>query len=44
MIVNKINTECAKWRQASGVLSDQRVPLQIKGYFHKTTITPDLLY
>jgi hypothetical protein len=33
-----------KWRQASGVLCDPRVPLKLKGKFYRTTIRPAMLY
>lgn len=37
-LINRINAEQAKWRQASVVLYDSRVLLQLKGHFYKTTI------
>ena len=33
-----------KWRQASGVLCDKRVPQKLKGKFYRTTIRPAMLY
>jgi hypothetical protein len=33
-----------KWRRASGVLCDKRVPLKLKGKFYRTTIRPAMLY
>jgi hypothetical protein len=33
-----------KWRQASGVLCDPRVPLKLKGKFYRTAIRPAMLY
>ena len=33
-----------KWRQASGVLCDKRVPQKLKGKFYRTTIRPAILY
>jgi hypothetical protein len=33
-----------KWRQASGVLCDTRVPLKLKGKFYRTAIRPAMLY
>ena len=32
------------WRSASGVLCDRRVPLKLKGKFHRTVIRPAMLY
>jgi hypothetical protein len=33
-----------KWREASGVLCDPRVPLKVKGKFYRTMIRPVMLY
>ena len=33
-----------KWRQASGVLCDKRVPQKLKGRFYRTAIHPAMLY
>ncbi|KAM3260777.1 hypothetical protein ACQJBY_051812 [Aegilops geniculata] len=33
-----------KWRQASGILCDNRVPQKLKGKFYRTTIQPAMLY
>ena len=33
-----------KWRQASGVLCDKRVPQKLKGKFYRTAIGPAMLY
>jgi hypothetical protein len=33
-----------KWHQASGVLSDKRVPQKLKGRFYRTTIRSAMLY
>jgi hypothetical protein len=33
-----------KWRQASGVLCDPRVPLKLKDKLYRTVIRPTILY
>ncbi|PUZ54814.1 hypothetical protein GQ55_5G161300 [Panicum hallii var. hallii] len=33
-----------KWRQASGVLCDKKVPQRLKGKFYRTAIRPAMLY
>ena len=33
-----------KWRQASGVLCDKKVPQKLKGKFYMTTIRTTMLY
>jgi len=33
-----------KWRRASGVLCDKKVPLRLKGNFYRTTVRPTMLY
>jgi hypothetical protein len=33
-----------KWRKASGVLCDKRVPHKLKDKFYRTTIRPAMLY
>jgi hypothetical protein len=33
-----------KWRQASDVICDKRVPQKLKGKFYRTTIRPAMLY
>jgi hypothetical protein len=41
---HKIKAGWLKWRQASGVLCDPRVPLKLKGKFYRTAIRPAMLY
>jgi hypothetical protein len=41
---HRINAGRLKWRQASGVLCDPRVPLKLKGKFYRTAIRPVMLY
>jgi len=33
-----------KWRRASGVLCDKKVPLKMKGKFYRTAVKPATLY
>jgi hypothetical protein len=35
---HRINAGWLEWRHASGVLCDLRVPLKLKGRFHRTAI------
>jgi hypothetical protein len=41
---HRIKVSWLKWRQASDVLCDPRVPLKLKGKFYKTAIRPTMLY
>jgi hypothetical protein len=41
---HRINVGWLKWRQASDVLCDPRVPLKLKGKFYRTAIRPVMLY
>jgi hypothetical protein len=41
---HRIKAGWLKWRQASGVLCDLRVPLKLKGKFYRTTIRSAMLY
>ena len=36
--------QALKWRQASGILCDRRVPQKLKGKFYRTTIRPAMLF
>jgi len=41
---HRIKAGWMKWRQASGVLYDKRVPQKLKGRFYRTAIRPAMLY
>ncbi|KAG2556461.1 hypothetical protein PVAP13_8NG079408 [Panicum virgatum] len=41
---HRISAGWLKWRQASGVLCDWRVPQKLKGKFYRTAIRPAMLY
>ena len=41
---HRISAGWLKWRQASGVLFDRRVPQKLKGKFYRTLIHPTMLY
>jgi hypothetical protein len=41
---HRIEAGWIKWRQASGILCDKRVPQKLKGKFYRTTIQPAMLY
>jgi hypothetical protein len=41
---HRIKADWLKWRQASGVLCDHRVPLKLKDKFYRTAIRPIMLY
>jgi hypothetical protein len=43
-ISHRIKDNWLKWRQASGVLCDPRVPLKLKVKFYRTAIRPTMLY
>jgi hypothetical protein len=43
-VSHRIKTRWMKWRQASGVLYDKRVPQKLKGKFYMTAIRPAMLY
>jgi hypothetical protein len=43
-VSHRIKAGWLKWRQASGVLCDPRVPLKLNGKFYKTAIRPAMLY
>jgi hypothetical protein len=41
---HRISAGWLKWRQASGVLRDKRVPQKLKGKFYRMAIRPAMLY
>jgi hypothetical protein len=43
-VSHRIKTDWLKWRQASYVLCDPRVPLKLKVKFYRTAIRPAMLY
>jgi hypothetical protein len=43
-VSHRIKAGWLKWRQASGVLCDPRVPLKLKGKFYRTAVRPAMLY
>ena len=43
-VSHRIKAGWMKWRQASGVLCDRRVPQKLKGKFYRTAIRPAMLY
>ncbi|XP_026381588.1 uncharacterized protein LOC113276224 [Papaver somniferum] len=43
-IIHRIQTGWGKWRMASGVLCDRKVPLKLKGKFYRVAIRPAMLY
>jgi hypothetical protein len=43
-VSHRIKVGWLKWRQASGVLCDPRVPLKLKGKFYRTAIRSAMLY
>jgi hypothetical protein len=43
-VSHRIRAEWVKWRQASGVPCDKKVPNKLKGKFYKTVIKPAMMY
>ncbi|KAL5164281.1 hypothetical protein HKD37_18G049636 [Glycine soja] len=41
---HRIQAGWMKWRKASGVLCDAKVPIKLKGKFYRTTVRPAILY
>ncbi|GJS04988.1 hypothetical protein Tco_0321496 [Tanacetum coccineum] len=43
-VAHRIRAGWVKWRAASGVLCDRRIPLKLKGKFYRVAIKPAMLY
>ncbi|GJX60025.1 retrovirus-related pol polyprotein LINE-1 [Tanacetum coccineum] len=43
-VAHRIGVGWMKWRAASGVLCDRRIPLKLKGKFYRVAIRPAMLY
>jgi hypothetical protein len=43
-VTHRIQVGWLKWRSATGVLCDKRVPTKLKGKFYRTAIRPAMLY
>ena len=43
-VSHRIKAGWIKWRQASDILCDKRVPQKLKGKFYRATIRPAILY
>ncbi|KAI8559570.1 hypothetical protein RHMOL_Rhmol04G0184900 [Rhododendron molle] len=43
-VTHRIQVGWLKWRSATGVLCDKRVPTKLKGKFYETAIRPAMLY
>ncbi|KAK8956527.1 hypothetical protein KSP39_PZI001305 [Platanthera zijinensis] len=43
-MTHRIQAGWLKWRGASGILCDRKVPLKLKGKFYRTAIRPAMLY
>ena len=41
---HRIQAWWLKWRRASGVLCDKKVPLKLKGKFYRTAVRPAMLF
>ena len=43
-VMHRITAWWLKWRQASGILYDKRVPQKLKSKFYRTAVRPAMLY
>jgi hypothetical protein len=43
-INHRIRVGWVKWRQASGILYDEKDPNKLKGKLYRTTIRPTMMY
>ncbi|GKE58927.1 hypothetical protein Tco_1498112, partial [Tanacetum coccineum] len=43
-VTHRIQVGCLKWRAATGILCDKKVPLKLKGKFYRVAIRPTMLY
>jgi hypothetical protein len=43
-VSHRIRAGCVKWRQASGVLCDKKVPNKLKDKFYMMAIRPAMMY
>ena len=43
-VKHRIKCGWMKWREASGVLCDKRIPMRLKGKFYKSVVRPAMLY
>ncbi|KAL0924766.1 hypothetical protein M5K25_005623 [Dendrobium thyrsiflorum] len=43
-IISRIQVGWLKWRNASGLLCDRKVPLKLKGKFYKMVVRPAMIY
>ena len=43
-VKHRIQAGWNNWRAASGVLCDRKVPLKLKGKFHRTVVRPAMIY